>query len=199
MRWIVLALGVLAATAIAVGVHRFRKAAVVVAVVTALAGLSATGAYAQTTASVPHTGSLPMSDPSGDGTDPMGRQGGQGGPGTGTVSAELTAALQDTDTDWAAAAMGAQGQGSLQLASGRPVMAIGGFNGGDPAPTLAQFKQWVSEGRIAYFVSECGMGGGMGGPGGGPGRSGSGSEISSWVEANFEGTTIGGATVYDLR
>ncbi|GAA1220938.1 ArnT family glycosyltransferase [Prauserella alba] len=166
LRWLVLVLGVLAATAIAVGAHRFRRAAVVVAVVTALAGLSATAAYAQKTASVPHTGSLPMSGPSGDGTDMMGRQGGQGGPGTGTANAELVAALQDTDTDWAAAAVGAQGQGGLQLASGRPVIAIGGFNGGDPAPTLEQFKQWVAEGRIAYFVSGGGMGMG-GGPGGG--------------------------------
>ncbi|WP_019810496.1 ArnT family glycosyltransferase [Saccharomonospora halophila] len=224
LRWIVLALGVLAATAIAVGVHRFRRAAVVVAVVTALAGLSATGAYAQTTASVPHTGSLPESGPSGDGIDMMGRQGGQGGPGTGTANATLVAALQNTDTDWAAAAVGAQGQGSLQLASGRPVIAIGGFTGSDPAPTLEQFKQWVSEGRIAYFVSgNGGMGGpgggvpgdggpnagpggrndgqadGCGGPGGGPGGGRSGSEISSWVEANFEETTIGGVTVYDLR
>src|SRR5690606_20185041 len=47
-----------------------------------------------------HTGSLPTTGPAGDGTDPMGPQGGQGGQGTGTTDAELTAALQDTDTGW---------------------------------------------------------------------------------------------------
>ena len=37
-------------------------------------------------------------------------------------------------------------------------MAIGGFNGTDPSPTLAQFQQYVAEGKIHYFI-----GGGTGG------------------------------------
>jgi hypothetical protein len=73
-------------------------------------------------------------------------------------------------------------------------MAIGGFNGTDPSPTLTQFEQWVSEGKIHYFIP-----GGTGiGPGGGPGSSGTASQITSWVESNFTATTIGGTTVYDL-
>ena len=43
-----------------------------------------------------------------------------------------------------------------QLASGEPVMAIGGFNGTDPAPTLAQFETYVAEGKIHYFIASGG-------------------------------------------
>jgi len=77
----------------------------------------------------------------------------------------------------------------VQLATGDPVMAIGGFNGSDPAPTLAQFQQYVAEGRIHYFLG--GMGGAMGG-------SDAARQISAWVQDNFTATTVGGATVYDL-
>ena len=31
-------------------------------------------------------------------------------------------------------------------------MSIGGFNGTDPAPTLAEFKRLVAEHKIHYFV-----------------------------------------------
>ena len=40
-------------------------------------------------------------------------------------------------------------------------MAIGGFNGTDNSPTLAQFKAYVAAGKIHYFIAS---GGGMGGP-----------------------------------
>jgi len=92
---------------------------------------------------------------------------------------------------WAAAAVGSNSAAGVQLASGEPVMAIGGFNGTDPAPTLAQFQQYVSEGRIHYFI-------GGGGPGGFGGGSTTASEIASWVQQNFSASTVGGVTVYDL-
>ncbi len=57
-----------------------------------------------------------------------------------------------------AAAIGSNSASGYQLASGDPVMAIGGFNGSDPSPTLAQFQQYVADGKIHYFV-----GGGIGG------------------------------------
>ena len=51
-----------------------------------------------------------------------------------------------------------------QLATGDPVMAIGGFDGKtDPAPTLARFERDVAAKKVHYFIS-----GGTGG-GGGPG------------------------------
>jgi hypothetical protein len=72
-------------------------------------------------------------------------------------------------------------------------MAIGGFNGSDPAPSLAQFQQYVAEGRIHYF-----LGGGRMGMGGSMGGSDAARQIAAWVEANFQAQSVGGATVYDL-
>ena len=46
-------------------------------------------------------------------------------------------------------------------------MAIGGFNGSDPSPTLAQFQQYVAEGKIHYFIGGGGFGGRDGGQPGG--------------------------------
>ncbi|MFG2293085.1 ArnT family glycosyltransferase [Streptomyces sp. NPDC048603] len=93
---------------------------------------------------------------------------------------------------WAAAAIGAQNAASYQLASERPVMPIGGFNGSDPSPTLAKFQEYVKAGKIHYYV-----GGGSGMRGGGPGGSGS-TAISEWVEAHFKAVEVDGTTLYDL-
>lgn len=126
--------------------------------------------------------------------------GGMGGLLNGaSVSTEAKALLKkDADAyTWAAAAVGAQTAASYQLATGEPVMAIGGFNGSDPSPTLAQFKKYVAEGKIHYFVSG-GTGGGMGGGGMGGGGNGTSSQISSWVTENFTEVTVGSATFYDL-
>ena len=79
-------------------------------------------------------------------------------------------------------------------------MAIGGFNGSDPSPTLAQFKAWVAAGRIHYFIAGGGLGGGLAGQGGpgGQGGSGTASQITSWVESTYTAKTVDGVTVYDL-
>jgi 4-amino-4-deoxy-L-arabinose transferase-like glycosyltransferase len=122
-----------------------------------------------------------------------GTRGGLGGLLDGSEpSAELVALLRQGagGYTWAAAAVGSNSAAGVQLASGEPIMAIGGFNGSDPTPSLAQFQQYVSEGRIHYF-----LGGGRGGLGAGGSSSG---EIASWVEENFASTTVGGVTVYDL-
>ncbi|HEX3488883.1 MAG TPA: glycosyltransferase family 39 protein [Streptosporangiaceae bacterium] len=120
--------------------------------------------------------------------------GGGGTPGGGAgASQALVAALEKTTTRWAAATDGSQSAASLELASGgKAVMAIGGFTGSDPAPTLAQFKAYVAAGDITYYIA----GGGMGG---GPGGGGSASQITSWVEAHFKSVKIGGQTVYVLH
>lgn len=124
-----------------------------------------------------------------------GRQGGMGGLlNASTPNTAVVAALQANSSKytWAAAAIGSQNAAGLQLGSGEPVMSIGGFNGSDPSPTLAQFKQYVAQGRIHYFLAS-GTGGGMGGSG-----SNTASQISAWVTANFKAVTIGGTTFYDL-
>ncbi|MDH6517995.1 4-amino-4-deoxy-L-arabinose transferase-like glycosyltransferase [Streptomyces sp. SAI-135] len=134
---------------------------------------------------------------------PGGQTGDGGGMGGGGVGGLLNGAsvsseakkLLETDSSkytWVAAAIGAQNAASYQLSTGDPVMAIGGFNGTDPSPTLAQFKEYVADGKIHYFISG-GSGGGMGGS-----SSGTSSQITSWVEANFKKVTVGSATFYDL-
>ncbi|MFD4479570.1 ArnT family glycosyltransferase [Streptomyces sp. NPDC058471] len=125
----------------------------------------------------------------------MGGGGGMGGLLDGAQVSAKAKKLLETDAGdytWSAAAIGSQNAASYQLATGDPVMAIGGFNGSDPSPTLAQFKQYVEDGKIHYFISGGGMGGGMGGD------SGTGSKISSWVQDTFKKVTVGSATFYDL-
>jgi 4-amino-4-deoxy-L-arabinose transferase-like glycosyltransferase len=110
------------------------------------------------------------------------------------VVAALTA--NASDYRWVAATVGSQNAAGLQLGSGEAVMAIGGFNGSDPSPTLAQFQAYVAAGAIHYYAAS---GGGMGGgPGGAMGGSGTASQITAWVEQNFTAVTIGSQTFYDL-
>jgi 4-amino-4-deoxy-L-arabinose transferase-like glycosyltransferase len=92
---------------------------------------------------------------------------------------------------WVAAAVGSQNAASYQLATGDAVMAIGGFNGSDPSPTLDEFKADVAAGKIHYF-----LGGTLGGPQNG--GSSSATEIATWVSQTYTATTVGGTTVYDL-
>ena len=130
------------------------------------------------------------------------RGGGGGGMGgllnAATVTDEMKALLQENASSytWVAAAVGSQSASGYQLATGDPDMAVGGFNGSDPSPTLAQFQQYVKDGKIHYFI-----GGALGGGGGGgtsTGGSNYSSQIASWVAANYTAKTVGSTTVYDL-
>jgi hypothetical protein len=132
-------------------------------------------------------GAFPGGAGTGTGTPPAfgarpnfpGGGGGAGGLLDGSQpGAEITALLQASDGyRWTAATVGANNAAGYQLASGEAVMAIGGFNGTDPAPTLAQFQAYVRDHAIHYFVAGGGFGGGPGG-----GGSSSSSEIAQWVE-----------------
>ncbi|HTX01969.1 MAG TPA: glycosyltransferase family 39 protein [Acidimicrobiales bacterium] len=95
---------------------------------------------------------------------------------------------------WVAATVGANTAAGYQLATGDAVMAIGGFNGTDPDPSLAQFEADVAEHEIHWFIAG-GQGGGFGTAQGG---SGDASAITSWVESHFSSRTVDGVTVYDL-
>ncbi|MDH6679606.1 4-amino-4-deoxy-L-arabinose transferase-like glycosyltransferase [Rhodococcus sp. LBL1] len=156
---------------------------------------------------------MPGNPAAADGMRGQGGQGGHGnggagafempgGPGGGagggllsasTPGAELTALLRShaDDFTWVAAAIGSNTASGYQLATERPVMPIGGFNGSDPSPTLEQFQQYVAGGKIHYFIAG-GMGGGRGG------GQGTASQISEWVQANFTSSTVDGVTIYDL-
>lgn len=119
--------------------------------------------------------------------------GGMGGLlGATTPSSELVTALKTgaSSYTWAAAIVGSNNAAGYQLATELPVMAVGGFNGTDPSPTLEQFQQLVAQGKIHYFIA------------GGTMQADSGSaapaQITQWVAANFQARTIGGTTVYAL-
>ncbi|MFI2667034.1 ArnT family glycosyltransferase [Micromonospora carbonacea] len=134
--------------------------------------------------------------PQGRGQFPGGR--GPAGGGMGGLldsrepSAELRALLKANAVDytWVAATIGSQNASGYQLATGEPVMSIGGFNGSDPSPTLAQFQRYVAEGKIHYFVGGSGFRAN--------GGSSASQEIATWVAETFEATTVDGVTVYDL-
>jgi len=112
--------------------------------------------------------------------------------GASAPSAAVVARLEDhaDQYTWVAATVGANEAAGYQLATDRPVMAIGGFNGTDPSPTLAQFEALVRAGRIHWFIA--GGFGGFGGFGGGRGS------ITTWVEQRYQSVTVGGVTMYDL-
>jgi 4-amino-4-deoxy-L-arabinose transferase-like glycosyltransferase len=138
----------------------------------------------------------------GPGTGVTRGTGGMGGPvgmggmggllGASTPSTDLVTALQ-TDAGsytWAAAVVGSNNAAGYQLAAQLPVMAVGGFNGTDPAPTLEQFQQYVAAGKIHYFIAGRMMQGESG--------SDAAAQIAAWVQANFPAQDVGGTTVYVL-
>ncbi len=128
---------------------------------------------------------------------------GFGGAG-GTTSLNATLAkLLETGAPgykWAAATSGSDSAAALELGTGGvPVMALGGFSGSDPTPTLAAFKQMVAAHEVHYFIGGGAAGGGL--AGGLAGRGGGGTDaaqVEAWVESNFTAKTVGGETVYDL-
>jgi 4-amino-4-deoxy-L-arabinose transferase-like glycosyltransferase len=161
------------------------------------------------------TGTQPFGAFPGGGGNGGGAGGGRGGGfgglgGAGSVDSALVTLLKNGSAGyrWTLATVGATSAAPYQLASRKPVMAIGGFNGTDNAPTLAQFQQMVRAHQIHYFIGGRGFGaaggGGLGRFGGTQAQGGnnssgsSSSQITSWVEQNFTSTTVGGETVYDL-
>ena len=218
LRVVVLALSITAAVGFLLVGRLHRRALPALVGLALTAGLLGPAAYSLQTVSVGHTGSIVTAGPSTGGTGgpggggmpggtppgattgtaqggmPGAQQGGMGGLlNASTPSAAVVAALSADASNytWVAAAVGSQTAAGLQLGTGLPVMAVGGFNGSDPSPTLAQFKAYVAAGKIHYFAA----GGGFGGQNGGSNAS---SQIASWVAANFTQVTLGGSTFYDL-
>jgi len=142
------------------------------------------------------TGSVPRGTGTGTGAGMTGGAADTGGPGGLSGSTQVSSALiklleQDAAKyKWIAATEGSQSAAPIELATGGDaVMAIGGFNGTDPSPTLAEFEAMVAKHEIHYYVGQSGnsFGGGNGS-----------STIASWVAAHFKSQTVGGVTVYDL-
>jgi 4-amino-4-deoxy-L-arabinose transferase-like glycosyltransferase len=142
-------------------------------------------------------GPRPTGTGTGGATAPTGTAAGQGGGGGGfldssTPGAALVAKLKAGASGyrWVLATVNSNSAAGYQLATGDPVMAVGGFNGTDPAPTLAEFQALVKAHRIHYFVAGGGMGNG--------GTGTTSTQITTWVEAHFKTVTVGGTTLYDL-
>lgn len=158
----------------------------VLAVLICLAG---PGAYAVATAGAPHTGAIPSVGPS---------RGFGGGPFSAPTPGETLTATLAADAGhytWAAAVVGSSNAAGYQLATGAPVMAVGGFNGTDPAPTLTEFEKLVGERQIHYFIRSRIM---TARPGHTPTGSREAAEIARWVESRFTPITIDNVAIYDL-
>ncbi|MCG6493001.1 glycosyltransferase family 39 protein [Kitasatospora sp. A2-31] len=145
-------------------------------------------------------GGAPGTGQNGGAFEGAGGPGGFGGLLNGAkVSDEAAAALrQDADRyTWAAATSGSQNAASYQLASGEPVMALGGFNGTDPSLSLSAFQQYVKEGKVHWFIGGGSRRGGGAGAGGGAEETQT-ARIEEWVTSHYTARTVGGSTFYDL-
>jgi 4-amino-4-deoxy-L-arabinose transferase-like glycosyltransferase len=156
-------------------------------------GRPGTGTGTGAQGSAAGTGSNGTRGTGGTGGPDGGGGGGMGGlSGSTQVSSALIKLLEQDASryKWIAATEGSQSAAPIELATGGDaVMAIGGFNGTDPAPTLAQFEAMVAKHEIHYYVGQ-----GNNSFGGGSGSS----AIASWVAAHFKSETVGGVTVYNL-
>ena len=67
-------------------------------------------------------------------------------------------------------------------------MAMGGFNGSDPVPSLDQLKGYIASGELRFVIAQ---GAGLGGFGLGFGQV---TGMSGWVRSNCEIVVIPGGT-----
>lgn len=187
LRWSILAVTVAATVALLwalrSGARGMAAAALAVAIIGGLAGSTA---YTVATLGQSHTGGGPSVGPA-DPDDDHGH-------GWNSDNPEVNAMLRGTNTEWSAAINRSGAASGLELSTDTSVMAIGGFTGSDPAPTLEQFQAYVADRKITYYILPDSKGdhGGFFG-------NNSHTDISDWVKANFASTKVGSDTVYDLR
>lgn len=153
--------------------------------------LAAPTLFVAETVRLPHVGAGPMAGP-GRGATSTALYGGTSSPLPGLGGYRpMVPGVARTLADgagrftWAAAALGARSAAAYQLASGAPVMAIGGYKGADPLPTLDRFRTLVGEGDVHWFI-----------PGGTSGTVGR--EIQTWVESQFAPVLVDGQLLYDV-
>ncbi|WP_233209178.1 glycosyltransferase family 39 protein [Mycobacterium sp. ENV421] len=185
LRWAILAVTVVATAALLVGLaaDRRRVAAAALAV-GVLVGAAGSGAYTFATIGQSHDGGGAQVGPA-QADRGHGRPGGDDGD-----NVALDDLLKATDTQWSAAVNGSSAAAGYELATNTAVMAIGGFGGSDPVPSLTQFQADVAAHQIGYYIAP--------GNHGGPGRGNQHADITAWVAANFAPKTMGSDTVYDL-
>jgi 4-amino-4-deoxy-L-arabinose transferase-like glycosyltransferase len=180
--------------------------------------LAGPAAYAVDTMQTAYSGGDPQAGPSataggfgggfagGLADGPGGAIAGDGGAGSAESALVDYLVANAGSARWIVAVNGSGSAAGIQLASGLPVLTMGGFNGSDPAPTLEQLQQYISSGELRYVLiggdgRGFGRGGGFGGPGGGPGGFGgsNSSSVSSWVSSACTAVDTGASsgTLYD--
>ncbi|MBJ7337900.1 MAG: glycosyltransferase family 39 protein [Mycolicibacterium sp.] len=189
LRWVILVASVVAALGLLVSTTlqtrpRFAVAALTVGLV---GGVLGSAAYSFATIGQSHNGGMAIVGPA----QSDGHRG--GGWGQDADNPQLEAMLRATHTDFSAAINRSNAAAGLELSTDTAVMAIGGFGGSDPAPTLGEFQQDVANHRIGYYIAPSQEHR----PGGFSGRAAH-TDISTWVAAHFTPTTVGSDTVYDL-
>ena len=188
LRWTILVFAIAAAVTLlgpwATGTrHRVALGALGIGLVSALAGPAA---YSIATVGQPHEGGGPSVGPA-----DASKHGGFGF-FQNKDNADLDAILKGTNTEWSAAILRSSSAAGLELSTDTAVMAIGGFSGSDPAPTLSQFQDDVAQHKVAYYIV-------MNTRGRGPGWGNRGhADIANWVAATFRSSSVGDATVYNL-
>ncbi|ADG98125.1 glycosyl transferase family 39 [Segniliparus rotundus DSM 44985] len=220
LRWAVLAFGAGAAVLIATAASAARWRSTVTLVSAALAVFAGPLAYCVQTLGTTHTGGIVTAGPEiPDAKTPFpqsaspgttgGNSVGPALPGPANVTAGMVALLSKDAGGyrWAAAAQGSNEAAEYQLATGLPVMPLGGFIGGDPAPTLAEFQRYVAECEIHYYIAP-----GERGPRPPAGfdapqeadmaqeaeEPSEADKIAAWVSRNYRAEVVDGVTVYDL-
>lgn len=79
----------------------------------------------------------------------------RGGRGiTGPVSESLIEFLVESHEGetWLVATRGTRPAATIILATGEPVMAMGGFSGGDPTPTSTELVEYITAGRLRFVM-----------------------------------------------
>ena len=191
--WLVIAAGGAATILALLPLAQTKRLKQIILSLAIIAGMAAPIAFSISTVATAHSGSIPTAGPGATAIN-----------GTNNESAQAESSLiayllaNQNGAAWIAAVNSANESAPIQLSSGQPVMAIGGFNGSDSTLTLAQFKQLVKEGKVRYYVASSGQGK-SGGPGG-AGVPGGNSEIASWATSSGVKVAYGGTQyiVYDL-
>jgi len=118
---------------------------------------------------------------------PFGRPGNGGGPGGGQASRTLLRYLvkHRGAAKYLVATPSSNEAAPIIIATGEPVMSLGGFTGSDPILTSAKLASLAKEGVVQYFL----LGGG-GGPGGGNG-------LTTWIQQHSKLVTVGGTQLYE--
>ena len=186
LRWSVLAVTVVASTVLVWPRARgwLASAGLVVALAGALGGPAA---YAVATVGVAHQGGGPM----------VGVRPGHAWH-VQVVDPQIAALLEATATPWSAAIDRSSSAAALELATHTSVMAIGGFSGTDPTPTLAQFQDDVAHHRVAYYLASRGTDDEDQDEGVKDTRPRVHDDILRWVRTHFRESAVGGVTSYDL-